>query len=60
MNIDAAIPADAKLHNEEIERIEKHQHLKKEVGRIWGMKNIQIMTIVIGALGSVTKYLEQW
>lgn len=35
--------------------VEKYQELKREIGRLWKLRRIEVLPIVIGALGSVTK-----
>ena len=36
--IDVAIPGDCRIHEKEIEKIEKYQNLKKELKRFWSQK----------------------
>ena len=38
-----------------MEKVEKYQDLKREIGRIWQMRSVNVVLVVIGALGSVTK-----
>ena len=47
-----AIPGDVRVHEKEVEKIEKYQELKREIKRLW---KLQIVLVVVGALGSVTK-----
>ena len=58
--IDVAVPADVKVGEKEREEVEKYQNLKREIGRLWGLKMVDIMPVVIGALGSVTKEFDWW
>ena len=53
--IDIAVPADVTRSGKEIEKVEKYQDLKREIGRIWQMRSVNVVSLVIGALGSVTK-----
>ena len=46
------------MHEKEQEKVEKYQELKREIGRIWKMKKVQVVPVVVGALGSVTKTFE--
>ena len=39
----------------EIEKVEKYRDLKREIGRFWQMRSVNVVPVVIGALGSVTK-----
>ena len=34
--------------------------LKKEIGRLWNLKKVEVVPVVIGALGSVTKEFDRW
>ena len=40
--------------------MENYQDSKREIGRLWKLKMVQVVPIVIGALGSVTKKLDGW
>ena len=48
--IDIAVPADVRV--EEKEKVEKYQDLKREIRRLWKLRNVEIVPVVIGALGS--------
>ena len=43
-----------------MEKIEKYQDLKREIKRLWGLRIVTIVPIVIGALGSITKDFKSW
>ena len=53
--IDIAIPADVRVREIEREKVEKYQDLKREIGRLWKLKIIEVVSVEIEALGSVTK-----
>ena len=61
--IDIAVPGDSRVKNKEEEKIEKYQPLKDELSRVWKLKKIMVIPVVVGALGSVsknsTKHLEK-
>ena len=57
--IDVAVSADVRVGEKEREEVEKYQNLKREIGRLWGLKMVD-MPVVIGALGSVTKEFDWW
>ena len=57
--MDTAIPGDSRLHEKEFEKIEKYQDLKWEIGRMWSVKSVDVVPVVVGALRSVTKKLGQ-
>ena len=58
--INNAVPAEVRVGEKEREKVEKYQDLKGEIGRLWRLKMIEVMPVVIGALGSVTKELDGW
>ena len=60
MIVDIAVPGDGSLHEKELEKIEKYQELRREMSRLWQLKKVQVVPVVIGALGSVTKDFDKW
>ena len=58
--LDIAIPGDRRIHEKELEKVDKYQDLKREIRRLWGVKNVDVVPVVLGTLGSVTKNIEQW
>ena len=44
----------------EKEKIEKYQNLKREILRLWSLKKIDVIPVVLGALRSVTKNFEKY
>ena len=40
--------------------MEKCQDLKREIGTLWKLKKVEVVSVVIGALGSVTKEFDGW
>ena len=56
--IDTAIPGDDRGGAKEKEKIEKYDNLKWEVKKMWSMKKVEIVPVVIGALGAVSKNFE--
>ena len=55
---DIAVPADVRV--QEKEKVEKYQDLKKEIRRLWKLRNVEIVPVVIGALGSVSAEFDKW
>ena len=55
-----AVPADVRVGKKEREKVEKYQDLKRDIGRLWRLKMVEVVPIVIGALGSVTKEFDGW
>ena len=58
MIIDIVVPADVRVGEKEKEKLEKHKDLKREIGRFWKLKMVEVLLVVIGALGSVTKEFD--
>ena len=58
--IDIAVPVDVNVEEKEMEKVEKYQELKREIKRLWKLKKVEVVPVVIGALGCVTKGLEKW
>lgn len=58
--VDIAVPADKRISEKEQEKIEKYQDLKREIKRLWKLRSVQVVPVVVGALGSVTKEFENW
>ena len=58
--VDIAVPADRRVEEKEQEKVEKYNDLKRGIGRMWGVRKVQVVPVVFGALGSVTKRLEKW
>ena len=58
--VDIAIPADVTVGEKEKEKIGKYQDLKREIGRIWNLRCVKVVPVVVGALGCVTKGFDDW
>ena len=46
--------------NKEQEKIEKYLDFKKELKRLWNCKEVVLVSIVIGALGTVSKRFRRY
>ena len=58
--IDAACPFDTHIEKKEEEKCNNYFDLKYEIARMWRMKDVEVIPVVIGALGTVTKQFEKW
>ena len=58
--IDIACPFDTRVANKEKEKIEKYQDLRRELQRIWKCSDVEIIPVIIGALGTLPKRLPKW
>lgn len=54
--IDIAVPVDKNVTVKENEKIDKYDDLKWELTRLWHLKKVEIVPIVIGALGAMSKH----
>ena len=59
MIIDMAIPGDTRVCGKELEKIKKYRLLKDEITRLWQMKKVVVIPIVVGALGTITTKFEK-
>ena len=58
--VDIASPSDHRVYEKEGEKIEKYQDLKREIGRLWGIRLLEVVPVVAGALGVVSNRLDVW
>ena len=58
--IDIACPFDTRVLEKENEKITNYQDLKWELKRIWNCQEIEVIPIVIGALGTISKKHFDW
>lgn len=58
--IDPACPFDTRIEKKEEEKCNNYCDLKYEIARMWRMKDVEVIPVVIGALGTVTKQFEKW
>ena len=48
------------MYEKEGEKIEKYQELKRETAKLWGIRHLEVVPVVVGALGVVSKRLDAW
>ena len=58
--IDVTVPNDFGLNRAERGKITKYQDLKNDLRRTWSLKDIDIIPVVVGATGLVTKNLKNY
>ena len=51
---------DKRIIDKEKEKIEKYQNLEREILRLWNLKKIDVIPVVLGDLGSVTKNFKKY
>ena len=58
--IDIAIPGDARVKDKELDKTEKYQLFREEIGKMWRLKKVTVVPIVIGALGAVSEMFKKY
>ena len=58
--IDVAVPGDSRIKIAEQRKIESYQDLKREIKKIWQLKSVTVIPIVIGAQGAVTPQFKTY
>ena len=58
--IDPSCLFDTRIEKKEEEKCTKYSDLKYEIARIWKMKKVDVIQVVIGTLGTVTKNFDKW
>ena len=56
--IDIAIPGDIRVSKKEKENIERYQKLKREIKRMWNIRSIKVIPVVVRTLCSTSKKLK--
>ena len=51
---------DIQVKDKENEKIENCKDLKRELKRIWKLRKVTVVPIIIGALGTVSNDIEKW
>ena len=60
MIIDLAIPGDTRVCDKKRGKIEKYNLLKDKIARLWQMKKVVVVPVVVGALGIITTKFEKY
>ena len=58
--IGVAIPGDCRIRKKEIEKIEKYQNLKRELQKLWSLKKVEVVLVVVGSLRCISKGFSGW
>ena len=54
-----ACPRDSRIERKEGEKLTNYSELKCEIGRIWKIREVEVISVVIRALRTVTKHFEK-
>ena len=57
--IDIAVPRNENIQDKVLEKIDKYQSLKVELGQLWKVK-IMVIPVVAAALGAIADRLPGW
>ena len=60
MIINVAIPGDTRVYDKEREKIDDYSLLKEEIVRLWQIKKVVVIPIVVGALETNTTTFEKY
>ena len=52
--VDVTIPGDVQVNEREVGKIEKYKVLIDEIARMWGMKEVMVIPVVVGTLGAIS------
>jgi len=57
--VDVAVPGDSRVKAKEEEKKDKYQDLAIEIQRLWELRKVKVLPIVVGALGAITSDLSK-
>ena len=61
--IDISVPGDTRIKDTEEAKILKYQDLRREIKKLWNLKSVKVVPIIVGTLRAVTpnlrKYLDE-
>ena len=57
--VDVAMPGDERVNKRKVGKTEKYKMLKDEIARMWGMKEVIVIPVVVGALGAISTGFEK-
>ncbi|XP_029652327.1 uncharacterized protein LOC115225519 [Octopus sinensis] len=55
-----AIPGDSRISDKEREKIKKYRLPKDEVARMWTMRKLSVIPVVLGVFGELTTKFEKY
>ena len=57
---DVTIPGDEWVNEREVRKIEKYKVLRNGIARMWDMKEVIRIPVVVGALGAISAGVEKY
>lgn len=58
--IDVAVPRDKRITGKEKKEIQQYQNLKREIQRLWNIKEIDVVSVALRIPGSITGEFEKY
>ena len=58
--IDHACLFDTRTEKKKEEKCTNYSEVKYEIAKNWKMRKVEVIPVVIGALGTVSKHFEEW
>ena len=57
--VDVTIPGDERVNESEVGNIEKYKVLKDEIARMWDMKEVIVIPVVVGAVEMRVEHVQK-
>ena len=54
------IPGNVWMNKREVGKTKKYKMLKDEIARMWGMKKVIVISVVVGVLGGISSGFEKY
>ena len=58
--IDVAVPGDKRVASKRKEKLDNSGELRRELKKIWNLREVRVIPVVIGALRMTSKDLKNW
>ena len=58
--VNIAICGDVRVKDKKLEKIEKYQLLREEIGKLWKLTKVTVVPIVNGTSGAVSDMFEEY
>ena len=58
--VDVTIPGDEWVNERKVGKIVKYKVFKDWIARMWGMKEVIVIPVVVGALGAISTGFEKY
>ena len=58
--IEIAIIGDSRIEGKKQWKIKKYEEVKEEIGKLWNMRKVTVIPVVIGALGCISQRFDSY